>query len=228
MLSSALEILSESLALNNILVSDAIVSTCKLLNKRLADQSRLSSPYTSYFNRTLASLNKELLGYDAPDWDLNGPYRRCEALIVRAIPCANPDDFKPLRSHEFVAVWGAQQLEAFLAEMMDISVLNSGSDSRIEEEIVRLAGMSFVIYTESGISSDLWLKFSVMEMVRLYFEIQQVLIRLIRLMSQALEMEAKAHNFTHFDATPDFVDAAYESRFVTTEFSTTQSSATIS
>ncbi len=228
MLSSALQILSESLSSNNILASDAIVSACKLLNKRIADQSNLSSQYTNYFTRTIASLNKELLGYDAPDWDLNGPYRRLEALIVRATPGSDPDEFKPLRAHEFIAVWGAQQLETFLSDVMDISVLKSGSDSSIEEEIVRLAGMNYAIYTESGISSDLWLKFNVLEMVRLYFEIQQVLIRLIRLMAQALEMEAKAHTSIQFNATPDFVDTAHNNRFVTTEFSTAQSSATIS
>ena len=189
MLSDAIRLIDESLSSRTILVSDAIVSLSKLIIKRAANESLLSASYTGFFAQAAASLNKELLGYDKPDWNLDTPYRQCKAEIVRKINSAESISYKLLKTEYFVAVWGAQQIESHLAEVLDISVFTTGSNELIANEVKRLAQTNYVVYSESGISSDLWLRFSIMEMVQIYFQIQAVISELCKVLVHVLEQE---------------------------------------
>jgi hypothetical protein len=207
MLSDAIRLIDESLSSRTILVSDAIVSLSKLIIKRTANESLLSATHTGFFAQAGASLNKELLGYEKPDWNLDVPYRQCKAEIVRKINSADSVSYTPLRTEYFIAVWGAQQIESYLSEVMDISVLTTGSDELIAHEVNRLAQTNYIIYTESGISSDLWLRFSIMEIVAIYLQIHAVISELCKVLVHVLEQET-GHVFISRNVHP-----ALEARF---------------
>ncbi len=204
MRTEAIRLIDDSLSSHTILVSDAIIALSKLVNKIAADES-FSRAETAYFVDAAASLNKELLGYEKPDWNLESPYRKCEADIVRQIIGVQSNSYKFLSKQCFVAVWGAQQIEAHLSELMDMNVFTTGNDELIVKEINALSQTNYILYSESGISSDLWLRFSIMEMVRIYFEIKTVMSEICKVLVEVLENR----NAEVFDASPPHV-AVYE------------------
>ncbi|MBS1954497.1 MAG: hypothetical protein JST89_09930 [Cyanobacteria bacterium SZAS-4] len=202
MLSNAIKLIDESLSSHTILVSDAIIALSKLVNK-IASDDALSPSETVYFIDAAGSLNKELLGYEHPDWNLESPYRKCDAEIVRKVTDGESSSYKFLSTECFVAVWGAQQIEAHLSEVMNMGVFTTGDDELIVNEVNALSKTNYVLYTESGISSDLWLRFSIMEMVRIYFEIKAVMGEMCRVLVEILE-----NRVAIFNADPAHADLA--------------------
>ncbi len=199
----AIRLIEESLSSHTILVSDAIIALSKLV-KKIATDAALSSSEAAYFVQAASSLNKELLGYDQPDWNLESPYRQCNADIVRKVIDKDSSSYKFLSTQCFIAVWGAQQIEAHLFEVMDMGVFTTGDDELIVKEINALSQTNYILYSESGISGDLWLRFSIMEMVRIYFEIKEVMGEMCRVLVDILENQ----HVEIFDADPARADAA--------------------
>lgn len=187
MIGKSLRLIDEALSADKILVSDAIVAISNSVHKIATSEKLADATAIAYFFEAAASLNKELLGYDEPDWNLDSPYRQCRAEIVRKIVDSDSTSYKPLSTQYFVAVWGAQQIEAHLSEIMDINVFTSGSEELMATEVNKLRQTNNILYCESGISSDLWLRFSIMEMVRVYFEIKSVMSEICKVLVGILE-----------------------------------------
>lgn len=197
--------IDDSLSSHTILVSDAIIALSKLVNK-IAEDDSLSASESTYFVEAAASLNKELLGYDQPNWNLESPYRQCKAEIVRKVITTDSSSYKFLSTQCFIAVWGAQQIEAHLSEVMDMGVFTQGNDELILREINTLSQTNYILCSESGISSDLWLRFSIMEMVRIYFEIKTVMSEMCKVLVDVLENR----RLGVFDADPAHAEIVHE------------------
>ncbi len=73
----------------------------------------------------------------------------------------------------------------------NLDVLGSGCDVTIGAELEALHTKDVMLYTDSGISEELWLRFSIMEMVKVYFDMKKLVIDLCKIAIEIAESNAK-------------------------------------
>lgn len=171
---SSVQSLLRGLNSNSILVSDATISLLSLARKQ-AMQSTTFGSTTEFFSALAEALSAELLGYANPDWDLETSYRRCKVRTAKMV--ANELVFVPntLGDCSLVMMYGSQQVEAMLADIMDLSVFKSGQQQKVDSAIEQLMEHDCFFHTESGVD-DTWVVFTGSEVARLYMQLKSTII----------------------------------------------------
>lgn len=184
---SAIRAIKERLQQNKLCTSDAITELLPMLRERAASESLVSVRNNSLCADILTVLHCELIGYDQPKWALSGPYRRCRAeTFIKD----NNNRFKAELMQKnccFIAVWGTQQIESFLSDIIDIEIFRCGRQELIDHYVNAVIQKNLTFITESDVDPDVGLRVQVFELIRIYFEIQRIVCKLCDLLVESLE-----------------------------------------
>ncbi|MBI2811190.1 MAG: hypothetical protein HYX67_10225 [Candidatus Melainabacteria bacterium] len=167
----AIQTVEHKLNSGTLLVSDATIALLKILRDRQGSNTSTFAARDSFYEEAADALNKELLGYEMIEWDLSTGFRRCNIRTAKMVDGVINYIPNPLLDSALTMVWGSQQVEAFLAEVMDLSVFESGNRELIEREIRLLESKNPLFHTESGVE-DLWVIFTGPELLRLYLQLK--------------------------------------------------------
>lgn len=172
---------------NSLLVSDATVRLLHLLRSR-----KLATPLvgasSSFYEQLEQALTKELLGYEPGQIDTLSNFRSCNIRTARLVDGVIVYIPNPVSEHKLYLVWGSQEVESLLAEVMDLGVFASGDAELIADEIARLEATNPAFHTETGFP-DIWATFDGAELLRLYRQLRSALIDVCK---QLLELERQA------------------------------------
>lgn len=181
----SIQTIERRLRTSSLLVSDATVMLLVLLRARKESIPRDLSPF---YDQLEGSLTRELLGYETGQMDTTSTFRRCNirtARIVDGIIVYIPNTVSQCTLY---MVWGSQEVEALLAEILDLRSFQSGDQNLIDQEIERLEATSPAFHTESGFP-EVWATFDGLELLRLYMQLRSVLIQVCK---ELLELERQA------------------------------------
>ncbi len=171
---------------STVLVSDATVMLLLLLRSR-----KLSAPHgdsSCFYDQIEQSLSRELLGYEQTQLDTTTKFRRCNIRTARLVEGVIVYIPNPVSEHALYLVWGSPEVEALLAEVLDLSALNSGDQDLIARETERLESKNPAFHTETGFP-EIWATFDSVELLRLYNQLKSALIQVCK---QLLELEMQA------------------------------------
>jgi len=169
----AIQSIERRLSTSTVLVSDATIILLTLLRSR--KNSASLGNLASLYDEAVQSLTKELLGYEAGELDATNEFRTCHTRIARVINDTVVYLPEPPVLRIVHMLWGSQQVEASLADVLDLNTLASGNQELISREIKLLSARNPLYYTESGVK-DIWIIFNGMELLRLYFELHSMLL----------------------------------------------------
>ncbi len=167
----AIQAIEHKLNAGTLLVSDAIVALLTILRDRKGSNAQTFATRDSFYEEAADALNKELLGYEKIEWDLSTGFRRCNIRTAKMVGSVVNYIPNPLLDSAFTMMWGAQQVEAFLAEVIDLSVFESGNQELIEREIRLLENKNPLFHTETAVE-DIWVIFTGPELLRLYLQLK--------------------------------------------------------
>lgn len=172
---------------NSLLVSDATVMLLHLLRSR-KQASPLIGASSTFYDQLEQALTKELLGYEPGQMDVTSNYRSCNIRTARLIDNVIVYIPNPVSTHKLYLMWGSQEVESLLAEVMDLKVFQSGDEKLIAREIEQLEAKNPMFHTETGFP-DIWATFDGVELLRLYGQLKSALVRVCK---QLLELERQA------------------------------------
>lgn len=196
---SSIRSIERSLVDNTILVSDALIALVRLVEMRSASHELVSGRRNSYTS-ILEIFNNELHGYSAPTWNMEMHYRRCTAELVLK-PRSETEPCQVLSNTRFVMILGAPEIEAQLALELDLDVLRSGRDADISAELEAVGRRDVQVYTDSGITDELWLRFNIMEMVRVYFQMKALVTDICKITANSSGSERQTSIESVFSGT---------------------------
>lgn len=181
-----------------VLASDATLLLLALLRSRqtnFAPDSRSPNSNVSiaesFYAEAEMTLSQELLGYEAVLWDPRSGYRRCNfrtAKIVdeRVIYIGNE-----LPSTSFHMMWGSRQVEAFLAEIMNLGAFESGDSDVLQAALAEVEDNNPLFHTETGIQ-NVWAIFTGAELARLYLQLKAAILSCCRMICDFVDAEQAA------------------------------------
>ncbi len=167
----AIQKIEQDLRAGSMLVSDATMALLAVLRGRTGSNAVTFATRDSFYLEAADALNKELLGYEKVEWDLNTGFRRCNIRTAQMVNQALNYVPNALPDSAFTMLWGSQQVEAYLAEIMDLSVFQSGNQELIERETCLLESKNPLFHTETGVA-DIWVVFTGPELLRLYLQLK--------------------------------------------------------
>ncbi|MBS1956060.1 MAG: hypothetical protein JST89_17885 [Cyanobacteria bacterium SZAS-4] len=171
----AIQKIDHELSASTMLVSDATVALMAVIRGRTGSNSSTFAARDTFYMEASDALNKELLGYENVEWDLSTGYRRCQIRAAKMVDTNLEYIPNPLPDSAFTMMWGSQQVEAYLAEIMDLSVLRSGNQELIEREARLLESRNPLFHTETGVDG-IWVVFTGPELLRLYLQLKSAII----------------------------------------------------
>lgn len=171
----SIQIIWQQLDSGTVLVSDATMALLVILRGRTTSFAPTLSPTDVFFEEAIEALNKELLGYEKIEWNLNSGYRRCQIRTARSINDTINYIPNPIADAAFHMMWGSQQVEAFLSGVIDLSVLQSGDRELLGREIALLEESNPLFHSETGVE-DIWAVFTGSELLRLYMQLKEAVI----------------------------------------------------
>lgn len=160
----------QKLKANTMLVSNATLAILTALRTRSGSNSATFIKNDCFYDGAVDALNKELLGYEKSEWSSDIKFRRCNIRTAQIIDNTIHYIPNPLSDTCFHMLWGSQQVEAFLSEVMDLTVFESGNQELIDQEISRLETEKPLFHTETGVA-NVWAVFTGEEMLRLYLQL---------------------------------------------------------
>ncbi len=167
----AIQKIERELNAGTMLVSDATMALLAVLRGRTGSNALTFATRDSFYVEAADALNKELLGYESVEWDLSTGFRRCNIRTAKMLDRKLEYVPNPLPDSAFTLMWGSQQVEAFLAEVMDLSVFQSGNLELIERESRLLESRNPLFHTDTGVE-DIWVIFTGPELLRLYLQLK--------------------------------------------------------
>lgn len=183
----SVQTIEDRLKASSLLVSDATVMLLVLLRSR-KQAAPLVGASTSFYDQLEQALTRELLGYETVHIDRTSNFRRCNIRTARLVDGHIVYIPNPVSEHALYLVWGSQEVEALLAQVLDLSALESGDQNLMAKEIERLEAKNPAFHTETGFP-DVWATFDGMELLRLYTQLKSALIEVCK---QLLELERQA------------------------------------
>lgn len=168
---NAIHKIEQELSAGTMLVSYATMALLAALRERTGSNAATFATRSSFYEEASDALNKELLGYENVEWDLSTGFRGCHIRTARIVGNLLEYIPNPLPQSSFTLMWGSQQVEAYLAEVMDLSVFQSGNRELLEREAGLLESKNPLFHTETGVE-EIWVIFSGAELLRLYLQLK--------------------------------------------------------
>ena len=104
-----------------------------------------------FYEVAVEFLNAELLGYDQIVWGQFTNYRKCHIRTAKVVDNSLIYVSNSLPNDNFIMMYGSQQVESLLGEIIDLTIFQSGNQTKIDIETERLANEKFPFHTESGV-----------------------------------------------------------------------------
>ncbi len=92
-------------------------------------------------------MKRELLGYETGQMDTTSTFRRCNIRTARLVDGVIVYIPNLVSDNTLDMIWGSQEVEAVLAEIMDLRAFESGDQNLIDQEIERLEAKNPAFHT---------------------------------------------------------------------------------